>query len=288
LETLAVGDHFAIEDGFYEFVVVEKPEKHVVVAEIQSDGVIKHRKSLNLIGKDVDLPSLIDEDLNKLNLATKARVDFVALSFTRTKKDIEILRYETNKLGLDVKIIAKIENKKGLDNIDELIDCSDGVMIARGDLGIETPIEQLTYYQKEIINKCRDKAKTVIVATQMLQSMVEKPLPSRAEAADVANAAFDFTDCVMLSEETAIGKYPVKSVDYMKRILKFNEEKATNYFNPSATSQTHAIIKAGLEILKQNSGAEVDKAIILTESGRTARILSSYRPKNTSTGYQQF
>lgn len=279
LEALEVGDTFSIEDGFHTFEVVNKTEPTVLEAKIQHPGVVKHRKSLNLVGKDVALPSLIEEDLEKLDKTAKSKIDFVALSFVRTKEDIDILRSEMTKRGLKAEIVAKIESQKGIENIDEIIETTDSVMIARGDLGIEVPMEQISYLQKLLIEKCRNKNKPVIVATQMLQSMIDNPLPTRAEAADVANAVYDRTDCVMLSGETATGKYPVRAVDYMQRIIRFNEDKLAriNHF-PEFTDQTHAISKAALAMLEPESGVKVDLVLLITESGYTARVFSSYRP----------
>lgn len=279
IESLLVGDKFSIDDGFLSFEVIEKPNSTLLIAKSAQKGVIKHRKGLNLSGIDVDLPSLIDEDLDKLDIAATSKVDFIALSFTRSKQDIEILQNEIKKRDIQAKIIAKIESQKGLDNIDEIIDVADGVMIARGDLGIEVPIEKLTYIQKELIKKCRTHSKPVIVATQMLQSMVRNPLPTRAEAADVSNAILDGTDCIMLSEETATGNYPVKAVDCMRKICKFNEShKELADFVPESPDQSHAIVKAALSMFQNNSGIKIDKVLVFTETGYTARVLASYRP----------
>ena len=279
LKTLQVGDKFSIDDGLFEFKVVDKVTSSVLLVKSFQKGVIKHRKSLNLVGLDVVLPSLISEDLDKLDMATKTKVDFVALSFTRSKKDIQVLRKEMETRKLDAQIVAKIENKSGVDNIEDIIEHADAIMIARGDLGIEIPMEEIPYLQKEIIKKCRDANKPVIVATQMLQSMIENTIPTRAEAADVANAVFDETDAVMLSGETASGKYPLKAVKYMKKLVQFNEGKKDGAgYTVTVNDQTHAIVRAALSMTKKDAGVKVDKVLVFTQSGYTARVFSSFRP----------
>lgn len=279
LKTLQVKDKFSIDDGFFEFEVVDKVSSTILIVKSLQNGIIKHRKSLNLVGLDVALPSLIDEDLDKLDMATKTKVDFVALSFTRSKRDITILRKEMEQRNLDAKVVAKIESQAGIDNIDSIIENADAIMIARGDLGIEIPMEEIPYLQKEIIKKSRNANKPVIVATQMLQSMIETPIPTRAEAADVANAVFDETDCIMLSGETASGNHPLKAVKYMKKLAAYNETKKDYREYVSKNSdQTHAVVRAALSMTKQDSGIKVDKVLVFTQSGYTARVFSSFRP----------
>jgi pyruvate kinase len=275
-----IDDEFSIEDGFHEFKITKKLDKGFI-AKINESGVVKDRKGLNFFGKDLDLPSIVEDDLDKLDMSCKQKMDYVALSFTRDKKDIEGLRKELNKRGIDVHIVAKIESKSGLDNLDEILGVTDAVMIARGDLGIEIPFEKITYYQKEIIKKCRDSAKPVIVATQMLESMISNPRPTRAEAADVANAIFDETDAIMLSGETATGKYPVKAVESMKKIALFNEQhKVMAGYVPKIQDQTRSIVNAAMGIVSDSSPVKINKIVVFTETGYTAKILSSFRPKS--------
>lgn len=279
LKTLQVKDKFSIDDGFFEFEVIDKISSTILLVKSLQNGIIKHRKSLNLVGLDVALPSLIDEDLDKLDMATKTKVDFVALSFTRSKRDITILRKEMEQRKIEAMIVAKIESQAGIDNIDEIIENADAIMIARGDLGVEMPMEEIPYLQKEIIKKCRHANKPVIVATQMLQSMIESPIPTRAEAADVANAVFDQTDCVMLSGETASGNYPLKAVRYMKKLVAYNEtKKDDSLYVPKNADQTHAVVRAALSMTKLDSGVKIDKVLVFTQSGYTAKVFSSFRP----------
>lgn len=216
------GHAVLIDDGSVELIVKESGADWFT-ATISSDYSIKHRKSLNMPGIDIDLPSLIEDDYLKLDMKNAPLVDFVALSFTRSKKDVEILREELTKRNLNAWICAKIENQMALDKIDEIIESSECVMVARGDLGVETPMEKLAYNQKMIITKCRAANKPVITATQMLHSMVHNPRPTRAEMCDVSNAIYDGTDATMLSEESAGGAYPVETVKTMDKIVTFTE-----------------------------------------------------------------
>lgn len=277
IDDLVAGDKFSIDDGFLQFDVTKKINNYII-ATAEDDYTIKHRKGLNLVGKDLDLPSLIEEDLDKLGMAAKVKVDYFALSFVRTKEDIEVLRRELDERDIKAKIVAKIESQKGVDNIDSIIDISDGIMIARGDLGIEVPIEQIAYLQKMIIEKCRRRNTPVIVATQMLQSMIDNPLPTRAEAADVANAVYDKTDAVMLSGESATGKYPLKTVETMSRIIRFNEyHTKMDVVNFDDIDQTKTIVQSAVNIINQKE-YRVDKVLVVSQTGYTARVLSSHRP----------
>ncbi|KKS94884.1 MAG: Pyruvate kinase [Candidatus Collierbacteria bacterium GW2011_GWC2_43_12] len=276
-KALAKGDQILIDDGAVE-LRVENVSNDLIEAKALDDGEIGHRKGVNLPGVAIDLPSLIQEDLKKLDLASTNRVDFVALSFSRTKKDIELLREEMEKRKFRAMIVAKIESMQALKHLDELIESSDAIMVARGDLGVEVPIEQLAYWQKIIIAKCREANKPVITATQMLQSMTGSPRPTRAEATDVANAVLDGTDAVMLSGETASGKYPVKAVQAMRRIASFNEKTVSiSNFRIEPSSQTDIVVNATKELLNQKF-VEIKLILVFTSSGKTARSISRLRP----------
>lgn len=276
---LEVGDKFTIDDGFIDLEVTQS-HRDFIFARVEDTTEIKHRKGLNLVGKDIPLPSLTQADIENISMAKKGHADFLAISFVRSKEDIEILREEMKKVGLEAAVVAKVESQKGVDNIDEIIEATDAVMVARGDLGIEVPIEQMTALQKEWIKKCRDKNKPVIVATQMLDSMINNPRPTRAEAADVSNAVYDETDCVMLSGETASGKYPVKAVEVMRRIIKYNEaHKNHSEYKPKLNEQTHLIVNAVMSIITEKHDVKIDRIVVFTETGYTARVMSSFRPK---------
>ena len=280
-KSLEIGDQVLIDDGFQEFKVIDKNDKGLILRS-RENYVIEHRKGLNLPGKRINLPSLIENDYEKLKMAKEVEVDFVALSFCRNKKDIDILKEEIKKLGLNLGIIAKIENKEALENIDEIIENVDSIMIARGDLGIENPIEEIAYIQKQIIEKCREKNVSVIVATQMLQSMVQNSRPTRAEPTDVANAIFNETDAIMLSGETATGEHPIRAVQTMNKIVVFNEDKKEKYFRNKISFDNHTelIVETAAHILNLDRNNKIDKTIVLTDSGYTARIISSHRLPN--------
>lgn len=272
------GDQILIDDGAIE-LIVDSVSPRLIVAKATDDGEIGHRKGVNLPGVDIDLPSLIHDDLKKLDMAATNKVDFVALSFSRTRKDIEILRKEMAHRKINAMIVAKIESMQALNHLDELIEATDVVMVARGDLGVEVPIEQLAYWQKTIITKCRAANKPVITATQMLQSMTNNPRPTRAEATDVANAVLDGTDAIMLSGETANGHFPVKAVQAMARIAKFNEQ--TNplmNFEINPENETDIIVNSVREICNQRL-IPVKFILVFTNSGITARSISRLRPR---------
>lgn len=278
ITALEVGDEVLIDDGFFEFEVVKKEHDGLVI-RARGDYSVGNRKGMNLPGVKLDLASLIDDDLKKLDMATKQHVDFVALSFVRDTKDIEILRAEMDKRHIKAQICAKIENASALENLDSIIAMADNIMIARGDLGIETPFEELAYWQKTMVYKCRLAGKSVITATQMLQSMVDQPRPTRAEVSDVANAVFDGTDAVMLSGETANGRYPALAVATQRRIANFNEDKVE--LPPISferkLSQTETITEAAMSIV--NDDPEIGAVVVFTETGTTARMLSRFRPQ---------
>lgn len=279
IEALKVGDQVLIDDGFMEFEVIKKHDRGWVLRSF-GDYSVTHRKGMNLPGVSLSLASLIDADLDKLDLASKEHVDFVALSFVRTAEDIRILREEMAKRNVVAQVCAKVENAKALDHIDEIIATSDCVMVARGDLGIEVPYEELSYWQKKIIFKCRLANKPVITATQMLQSMVDSPRPTRAEVSDVANAVFDGSDAVMLSGETAQGKYPKQAVAAMHRIVEFNEEKVMlpQLNQEGRLSQTEAVTRAAMHLIENNRDFDIAGIVVFTETGNTARALSRFRP----------
>ena len=276
IASLEVSDRIVIDDGALFLTVVEKNSDHVIL-ESSSKSPLKNNKSLNVIDKDIDLPSLTEEDKKRLTVAEEVKVDFIALSFVREKNDILFLKSEMKSRNIEAKIVSKIENKKGIKNIDEIIDESYAIMVARGDLGIETPIEGVTYIQKELIKRCRAKSKPVIVATQMLESMITSKFPTRAEAADVANAVFDYTDCVMLSGETAYGANPVEVVEIMSKICSYNESVIPDStFEYSQMDNTKYITSAATSIAKAHN---INKIIALTETGYTVRVLSALRPR---------
>lgn len=278
IETLHEGNFILLDDGVCEFEVAEKHDDHLVVKAL-GNFTVKHRKTMNIPGITVDMPSLIPADLVQLDNMTDADIDFVGLSFVRDKKDIGILREELAKRNLHSDIVAKIETQAALDNLDEIIDASEAVMVARGDLAVEVPFEQLAYWQKLIIAKCRFAGKPVITATQMLKSMVESPRPTRAEVSDIANAVYDCTSAVMLSEETTIGKYPVKAVQTQAKIANFNEKYVEADLEDWIDNDNTACITHAAIYLLKHSQQTIDDIVVLTETGKTANMLARFMPK---------
>lgn len=276
--SLVPGDPLMIDDGLNEFIITRKTQTGVY-AKAVDDCVIQDHKGLNLPGKHINLPSLTRDDLLRLDMSAELDVDFVALSFCRSKKDLDKLKSEMEKRKLQAKVVSKVESREALNNIDEIIANSDVVMVARGDLGVEVPFEELAYWQKVIIDKCRIKSTTVIVATQMLESMKASPRPTRAEVTDVANAVLQGTDAIMLSGETASGKFPLKAVQAMEKIAKFNEGRANSVERVLSTEEdTELVVSAASSMIKNNHGPQVDAIIVFTDTGFTARVISSYRP----------
>lgn len=277
VESLSVGDMVLLEDGACEFKIVKK-NKTSLEAEAVVDCVVKHRKTMNTPGVVIDMPSLIPADLEKLEATKDLGIEYVGLSFVRNAHDISILREELSKRKMDTAIIAKIENQMAVDNIDEIIASSDAIMVARGDLGVEVPYTELIYWQKTIIDKCHVAAKPVITATEMLKSMVEKPRPTRAEVSDVAHAIYDGTDTIMLSDETTIGKHPVKAVGIQASIAEYNEQHVQLApLDLKDTNTPEAITHAAINLLNSTE-LPVTKIICLTETGYTARLVSRFRP----------
>lgn len=282
IQFLEEGQKILADDGSFTFHVVHKGDE--VYLESESSGILKQRKNLNIPGADFPFPLLVDRDFDGLKLAAKNEIDFVALSFVRTAEDLQIIRKEMEKHQVKGKLVAKIENQKAIDNIDSIIADSDAVMVARGDMGVELPIEQVPYYQKLIIKKCIEKGIPVITATQMLQSMVEHPYPYRAEISDIANATYDKTDAVMLSAETASGSYPVEAVSVMAKTAHFNERKLLKDlrkifdYSMKDTASTVCDTAYNLYIGLRGKGEHVVGFLVFSKTGKTAQLISRYRP----------
>lgn len=279
VDSLSLSDLIILEDGASEFIVVAKDETSLT-AQAVHDCKVNHRKTMNTPGVVLDMPSLTDRDFQYLEAINPELVDFVGLSFVRDVQDIQILRAKLDEKGYKAGIIAKIENQEALNNIDDIIAHSDAVMVARGDLGVEVPYQELTHWQKTIIAKCRAAAVPVITATQMLKSMVDSPRPTRAEVSDVAHAMYDGTDAVMLSEETTIGKYPVQAVETQTKIAEFNE-KYTSFpvaQLPENTIEADRLISTAVASII-HSAANIDKIVCFTHTGKTARMFSRLRLK---------
>lgn len=293
IEVIESGQLILTDDGLCQYEAIKK-EGSTIEAEALDSFTIKQRKTLSMPGVVANMPALIDNDLAQLDGAQDEDIDFVALSFARTGEDIKILRKELEKRKLGAGIIAKIENQPALDNIEEIVDLSDGIMIARGDLGVEVPYEQLTYWQRLIIDLCRQYAKPVITATHMLETMIDNPMPTRAEVSDVAHAIYDLTDAVMLSGETTIGKYPVKAVAVQARIAEFNEKHVEVKMSECLSCEYAPNVAYAAVNLLHSQPVEIDQVICVTETGATASFISRNRPNvpvhvltNNNRVYQQ-
>lgn len=280
---VAVGATILIDDGLIG-LTVEEVKGTEIKCRIVNSGPIKSKKGVNVPGVHISLPGITEKDAGDIVFGIQQGVDFIAASFVRKATDVlEIRELLERHNASHIQIISKIENQQGVDNLDEILEVSDGLMVARGDLGVEIPAEEVPLVQKQMIQKCNRAGKPVITATQMLDSMQRNPRPTRAEASDVANAIFDGTDAIMLSGETAAGKYPVESVQTMSRIA-VRAESALDYreiFTKQAKAQQATVTEA---ISQAVANAALDlntKAIITsTESGYTARMVSKYRPKS--------
>lgn len=273
-----VGDHILIDDGALDMLVMENTGP-MLVAQVQNEGVLGSKKSVNVPGEHIDLPALTKKDEANILLAIEEDIDFIAHSFVRSKEDVLAVQRILDEHHSDIKIISKIENQEGVDNIDEIIEASYGIMIARGDLGIEVPLERIPGIQRDIINKCIRAKKPVIVATQMLHTMINNPRPTRAEVTDIANAIYMRTDALMLSGETASGKYPVEAVATMSQIAEQAEQdvhREGHFAHPlfEGIEQREYLAKCAIEATEYLG---VKGIITDSKTGQTARHLSAFR-----------
>lgn len=277
IDSLEVGNCILLENGLMKIEVISK-EDDGVTCKVINGGVLGNKKSLNVPKVNLDIPFISESDKKDIIFACRNKADFIALSFVNNKENVlevkEILKKEK---CLDIKLIAKIESQTGIDNIDEIISEVDGIMVARGDLGVEVPMENLPIIQKNIIKKCRKAGKVVIVATEMLDSMINSSRPTRAEVSDVANAVIDGTDAVMLSGETAIGKYPIETVNYMALVCKTAEGNTEfDCIYESNSDITKTIAKSVVDITKT---IDVKAIAVATMSGYSAIKMSNLKPK---------
>ena len=275
------GTTILIDDGLIEMIVVEMTPTDII-CKVKNAGIISNKKGVNVPGIHLSMPFISDKDREDILFGIKHNFDFIAASFVRTAEDIRDIRKMLNKHNSQTKIIAKIENLQGVDNIDEIIEVADGIMIARGDMGVEMPYEDLPSIQKTIIKKVYNAGKQVITATQMLDSMIKNPRPTRAETTDVANAIYDGTSAIMLSGETAAGAYPVEALKAMVRITLRTEEdidyrkRFRNLDHVGNPDITDAISRATVTTAHDLNAKMI---ITVTTSGKTARMISRYRPE---------
>ncbi|MGZ2370494.1 pyruvate kinase [Ancylomarina sp. YFZ004] len=276
VQDINVGDRVLIDDGDLELLVIEKNDDFLTV-EAQNDGALKNRKSVNIPGVSINLPSLSEKDREFIQFAIDQDIDFIAHSFVRKKEDVLEIQKILDARESKIKIIAKIENQEGVDNIDEILEYVYGVMVARGDLAIEIPAAKIPVIQRRIVRKCIDAKKSVIIATQMLHSMIENPRPTRAEVSDIANAIYNRTDAIMLSGETAYGDYPVEAVRVMTEVAKEVEKELVP--DKLDREPRHKEVTSVLARSAVNASQFLPIKAIVTDTltGRTGRYLSAYR-----------
>ena len=271
------GDTILIDDGLVGLTVKEVNNDDIV-CEVQNSGIVKNHKGVNVPGVKVNLPAITEKDRSDIEFGIEQGIDFIAASFVRKVSDVLAIREILEENNADhIKIISKIENQEGVENLDEIIEVSDGIMVARGDLGVEIPTEEIPVVQKLMIKKCNEAGKPVITATQMLDSMIRNPRPTRAEVTDVANAIYDGTDAIMLSGETAAGKYPVEAVKTMATIAKRAEETMRNRRDKINKSKN---VTDAISYATCTTAMDLEAKAILssTASGHTARMVSKFRP----------
>ncbi len=275
-----IGNLILIDDGLISMKVINKLNNKVI-CKILNSGLLGENKSINLPEININLPYLSKKDKNDLIFGCKNNIDFIAASFIRNSEDVlKIRNFLDNNNGNNIQIISKIENNEGLKNFDKILNVSDGIMVARGDLGVEIPVEDVIFAQKKMIKKCNISRKVVITATQMLESMINNPRPTRAEAGDIANAILDGTDAVMLSGESAKGKYPIECVKIMSMICKradyyFNYN--INYHNDKFIPISEAICKSSVDISKK---LECKLILVYTKKGKSPKFIRKYFPKS--------
>lgn len=275
------GMKILLDDGLIE-LLVEKIDGEDIVCNVENGGIVKNNKGVNVPNAEISMPFISDRDMADINFGIEENVDFIAASFVRTADDImQIRKILEEKNCHTINIIAKIENMQGVNNLDEIIKVADGVMVARGDMGVEIPMEEVPVLQKKIIKKCLAEGKHVITATQMLDSMMKNPRPTRAEAADVANAIYDGTSAIMLSGETAAGAYPIEALKTMMRIAERAEEDIDYTRRLKNNEYSIKDVTTAISHATCTTSADLNAAAIITvtASGRTAYMISKYHPK---------
>lgn len=284
VEDVQVGQVVRIESGIFDVLVKEKTTNSLVV-EALNDTTIKQRRHVNLPGTKIKLPGLIPQDRENVNYCIENDFNYIAMSFVRNKEHIEELRSIIRDHGKEweIGIISKVENQEGLDNIRDIVEASDGVMVARGDLGIEIDIALIPVRQRKIVKLCRERGRIVIVATQLIESMMESPFPTRAEVSDIFNAVMQKADAVMTSWETALGKYPIECISMMKNIImqaeesiEYKYEEFHNDFYTPSDLEKKALIRSAIDVAN-NLG--IKSIILFTKWGKLARIAAAYRSR---------
>jgi pyruvate kinase len=271
------GDRILLSDGLIE-LRVEQVRGREVICEVVNGGALGEHKGINLPGIKLRVPALTPKDREDLLFALKHGANYIAVSFVRRPEDVVLAKTLVRRAGKDTPVIAKLEKPEAIENLDAILRVADGVMVARGDLGVEMNPERVPVVQKTIINRAREFRRPVITATQMLESMTENPRPTRAEASDVANAIFDGSDAVMLSAETATGKYPVEAVSMMARIIEEAESSITEFARPAPQEQLKVAETVAELVCHASRELHMKLIAVFTHSGFTARLISRYRP----------
>ncbi|MCD4675168.1 MAG: pyruvate kinase [Desulfobacula sp.] len=279
VKDIPMGSSILIDDGYIALAVMEKNDEYLS-CHVENDGVINARKSINIPSVHVTLPALSEKDKGFIEFAADNNLDFIAHSFVRNKDDVIAVQKILDKKMSSIKIIAKIENSQGVENLFEILDHAYGVMIARGDLAVEIPTEQIPLIQKQIVRTCVEKRKPVIVATQMLHSMIESPRPTRAEVSDVANACLDHADALMLSGETANGKYPEVAVRTMAKIAREVENKKSSFINVPYTLENKIIAYLAKAAVKASLRLKTKAIVADSLTGKSILALAAYRGDN--------
>jgi len=274
IDHVKVGEYVFFADGSIRTKVIEKTPDYLVL-EVKNEGVLSSRKGVNFPHSNLKISAITEKDKKDLVFGARNGVDIVAISFVNNKNDILLAKKILSENNANPWVIAKIETKKAVDNLDEILEVADGVMVARGDLGIEVGIEKVPVIQKKIIRRANKLKKPVITATQMLLSMVNSPFPTRAEVSDVANAVMDGSDAVMLSDETTVGKYPLKAVETLKKVI-IETQSIYPYYKKYEIEDSDAIAASVADLCK---GIEPKAIVSFTSSGTTVRSIAKYRPK---------
>lgn len=272
-----VGNQILIDDGDLSLLVIEQTDEYLTCS-VGNSGQIKNKKSINTPGVSVDLPSISEKDVEFIVFSAKNNIDFIAHSFVRNKQDVLAVQEILDKFGSKIKIIAKIENLDGVNNIDEILQCAYGIMVARGDLGIEIPAEKIPSIQRKLIKKAVQQKKPVIIATQMLHSMIDNPRPTRAEVGDVATAIYDRTDAIMLSGETAYGSYPIEAVNVMTKIaleVEASKDRRNDLPVPRLDNETSAFLAEAAVLASKE--LRVSAIVTDTLTGKIARYIAAFR-----------
>ena len=276
------GAKILINDGLITLQVIKQLSERSLLCKIVIPGVVQNRKGVNFPGVELNIPSLTDQDEEDLKLSLTNGADWIALSFVRSSSDYDLVKSKIKNLGYDTPVMAKIEKWEAVNNAKKIINSFDAVMVARGDLGVEVPSEKVPLIQKKIIEKAREAGKPVVIATQLLDSMIERPVPTRAEISDIANSIFDGADALMVTGETAIGKHPKRVIKVLLRVIKETESSINykNYFKykrRKILNTARAISHAACSVAHDQ---RIETIVTMTHTGSTARMVSRYRPKS--------